>query len=86
MDQVGNIVMYAGGIAATVMILANLGKCEAITQGGTHWYGVVPRRCLVGRVIGGVHVTLAVLTFVFFLSLACGLLITYLYQTISSIS
>lgn len=86
MDQVGNIVMYAGGITIAVLFLAALGKCGAVTQGGTHWYGVVPRRCLIGRVIGGLHVTGAVLAIVFGLSLACGTLISHLYYIISSIS
>lgn len=84
MDQAGNIVIYGATFMVVVAALAALGRCGAVTEGGTHWYGIVPRKCIIGRVIGGLHVTAAVVAVVAILSLSCGLLLLYLFNLVSA--
>lgn len=86
MDLVGNILIIAFTVAALLSFFAALGRCEAISGGGTHWYGVVPRTSWFGRVIGGFLASVSVTAIIFALCLACGLLIHLLFQLIITFS
>lgn len=76
------VTFYIIGASLALMAMARIGKAEALMNGGTHWYGVIPRRCIVGRIIGGLHATLLVFTAISMLCVGCGLLIYTLFSTI----
>lgn len=84
MDQVN--LYYIIGAGLVLMCLARIGKSEAITSGGTHWCGIVPRRCIVGRIIGGLYATTFVFASISLLCLGCGLLIYSLFSLITHLS
>jgi hypothetical protein len=75
MDQVGDVAFYGAVSISVFIMLVALGRAGAVLTCNSHWYGVLPKECVLGRFIGGLHVLVIVTGTMLCLSFGTGMLL-----------